>query len=101
MQHGKRISVSTFRWDNGLEGNLAHCARHEVTPVVVTDVSKRSPLFFLNDPGKTGTHVMIGPDTNDRFWTIIIAPASDAGAWKPITGWPSTNTEIRRYNGES
>lgn len=101
MQHDEPITVFTFRWDDGPEGNLAHCARHEVTPVVVIQVYERSPLFFLNDPGKTGTHVMIGPDANGRFWTTIIAPTSDEGEWKPITGWPSTNTEIRRYNGEA
>jgi hypothetical protein len=42
---------------------------------------------------------MIGPNDDGRFWTIVLASISE-DVWRPITGWPSTNTEIRRYNGE-
>ena len=41
---------------------------------------------------------MIGPDSSGRFWTIVILPAELSGEWKPITGWPSDNAEVRRYN---
>ena len=98
MQHSVEIDVVDFRWD---EGNLAHCARHDVTPVVVVEVKDRAPQFFLNDPGQPGSPFMIGPDASGRFWTIIILPAENVGEWKAITGWPSDNAEIRKYNGET
>lgn len=95
------ITVEAFIWEDRDGGNLEHCARHGVTPVVAAAVLGESPRFFLNDPGKTGTHMMIGPDDNGRFWTVVILPGAEPGQWKPITGWPSTTTEIGRYNGEA
>ena len=97
MQVEAEINVERFKWESE---NLAHCARHDVTPVVASDVKDGAPLFFLNDPDKTGSHVMVGPDSSDRFWTIIISPTENDGEWKPITGWPSTRTEITRYTDE-
>jgi hypothetical protein len=41
---------------------------------------------------------MIGPDEDGRFWTIVLL-YRDADLWRPITGWPSTNTEKRLYDG--
>ncbi len=98
MQEGDEIEVRTFKWE---PRNLAHCARHRVTPIVVAEVQNEAPLFFLNDPGKTGTHMMIGPDAHGHLWTIVILPTENEGEWKAITGWPSTNSEINEYNGET
>jgi hypothetical protein len=101
MQHAEQLRVVTFRWDDGPSGNLEHCALHKLTPTVVCEVHGRAPLLFLNDPDKTGSHVMVAPDARGRFWTVIILPTAEPGEWKPITGWPSTKSEIRRYNGEA
>lgn len=95
MQPPAEIKVWEFDWD---EENLTHCELHEVTPELAQEVMNASPMFFLNRPGKTGTHIMIGPDANRRFWTIILLETPTEGLWRPITGWPSTNTEIAWYN---
>ena len=58
----------------------------------------RVSKFFENDPGKTGTHIMIGPDAAGRCWTIVIQPTAQRGHWKPITGWPSDKAELGKYN---
>ena len=95
MQESEEIVVSSFQWD---DANLIHCARHEVTPTVIAEMMDNEPLFFLNDPDKSGTHVMIGPDNSDRVWTVIIVNSGNFGSWRPITGWPSDHAEVRKYN---
>lgn len=95
MQQPAEINVFEFSWD---ERNEQHCARHEVTPMLGEEIKDGVPKFFLNDPGRTGTHMMIGPDRSGRFWTIVIKPTSETGVWRPITGWPSDNAEIQKYN---
>jgi hypothetical protein len=89
------IEVFEFDWNDQNEG---HCARHGLTPVTAEEVKDGSPKFFENDPGKTGTHIMIGPDAAGRYWTIPIKPTGAPGQWRPITGWPSDKAELRRYN---
>jgi len=95
MQQPIGIDVWEFEWD---DNNESHCARHNVTPMVAEHVKDSRPKFFRNRPGKTGTHVMIGPDDTGRFWTIILLEASRTGRWRPITGWPSDTAEIAKYN---
>ena len=89
------IEVFEFDWNDQNEG---HCARHGLTPVTAKEVKDGAPKFFENDPEKTGTHIMIGPDAAGRCWTIVIKPTDQRGHWKPITGWPSDKTELRKYN---
>lgn len=96
MQDPCAIQVFEFEWD---ERNETHCARHGVTPVTAQEVKDSLPKFFLNDPGKTGTHIMVGPDSGGGYWTIVIKPTGEPGRWRPITGWPSDKAEIVKYNG--
>jgi hypothetical protein len=39
---------------------------------------------------------MIAPDNEGRFWTVILLQ-SGPDKFRPITGWPSTASEIRLY----
>jgi uncharacterized DUF497 family protein len=96
MQDPCEIQVFEFEWD---ERNETHCACHGVTPVTAEEVKDGLPKFFLNDPGKTASQIMIGPDLSGRFWTIAILPSGQPGRWRPITGWPSDKAEILKYNG--
>lgn len=95
MQHFSEIDVFEFEWD---ERNEGHCARHGVGPLTAEEVKDGIPKFFENDPGKTGTHMMIGPDAAGRYWTIVIRPSSERGRWRPITGWSSDKAELKKYN---
>ena len=42
---------------------------------------------------------MIGPDDTVRYWSVVLLELRTE-LWRPITGWPGTNTEIRRYGGK-
>jgi uncharacterized DUF497 family protein len=87
-----------FDWD---ETNLAHAARHDVTPAVVESVALGAPKLFPNvGAGRSWSNLMIGPDEDGKFWSVVLLEIAPE-VWRPITGWPSTNSEIRRYEGES
>ena len=95
MQPRAKIKVWEFEWD---DNNMEHCAVHGVTPTVAESVKGELPSFFENRPGKTGTHVMIGPDHTGAFWTVILLTTALEGRWRPITGWPSERDEVELYN---
>ncbi len=88
------IEVNGFEWD---EKNETHSARHQVTPIIAAEVLCGTPLFFRGRPRRTATHMMIGPALDGRFWTVHILETAKPGIWRPITGWPSTEREIRLY----
>ena len=91
------MEVDELEWD---EANIEHCARHELTPTVAESVRTGAPKLFPNGESKTGSHVMVGPNEPGRYWTVILLDLGN-GKYRPITGWPSTNTEIRHYRSES
>lgn len=83
-------------------GNLDHLARHGVTEERVWQVFLGPARYVTNAPatGRSGTHLMIGPDAAGRFWTIVLAMVDEeTGRWRPITGWPSTRKEERTWRG--
>jgi hypothetical protein len=89
--------ISELEWD---DNNIFECAGHGITPVLVKRVLAQSPLFFLNKPEKSGSHLMIGPaepGAEARLWTIVLLGTAAAGRWRPITGWMSEPSEIRKY----
>jgi hypothetical protein len=69
-----------------------------IDEALLREVVGNLPRAQENDPleGRTATHRIVGPDRRGRFWTF---PSNHVGGekWRPITGWPSTNTEITKY----
>lgn len=87
------------------QGNLQHLlidrADRGVTPSLIVEIGDGAPKLFPNEPGegRTGSHMMVGPDANGRFWTIILLHLH-GDLYRPLTGWPSTNPQIRMYREE-
>ena len=76
---------------------------HGLTPRIVQLVAGSGPVLVPNKPGvgRSGSHVMIGVAAEGEapegaFWTVILLELSN-NRWRPITGWPSTGSEIRLY----
>ena len=87
-------SEADFQWD---QHNIDHAERHGITPRLLSRVASGEPLLFAEKrTGRSGSHLLIGPDEAGRFWTVVLARLG-ANRWRPITGWPSTNSEIRLY----
>ena len=90
-----------FQWD---EDNLRHVlveSPRGVTPRLLSEIADGAPKLFQNSPlaGRTGSHLMVGPDAKERFWTIVLLYMHD-DIWRPLTGWPSTQLQIRLYRQE-
>ena len=87
-----------LEWD---ERNLHHALvdrPHGLTPQIAAEVASGSPKWFLNSPGegRSGSDRIIGPDSSGQFWTIILLHRG-GDTWRPITGYPSRNSQIRLY----
>jgi hypothetical protein len=92
--------LDRFEWD---DDNLRHVLQespHGITPVLCETLKNDRPKMFPNTarPGRSGSHVLVGV-SDDRFWTVVLLNKG-SGMWRPITGWPSTPSEIRLYNEE-
>jgi len=83
--------------------NSGHFQVHGVDTNLIYDVLAGEPIFFGNPPAdnRSGTHLMIGPASDGRFWTIVIVMTHEPGVWRPITGWPSTTKEMTTWREET
>ena len=86
------------------DANIGHFTAHPergLTLSIIIQVAANEPLLFADlNPEHSGSHRMIGPDDTGRFWTIVVLDKGD-DVFRPITGWPSTNSQIRIYNEAS
>lgn len=92
-----------FEWD---ERNLRHIldeSPHGLTPRIVHLIASFGPRLFPNKPGegRSGSHMMIGiaadgDPPEGRLWTVILLEKG-GDLWRPITGWPSTGSEMRMF----
>jgi hypothetical protein len=88
--------VEEFEWD---DDNLLHCSNeHRLGPVKVDQVRDTRCVFFFNHPDRAATHLMIGPDSSGRFWTVAISPSRAAGLWYDHTGYESSGRERKAYD---
>ena len=88
-------------WDKHNETYIREKAPRGLTADVIEQVSRNDPKLMPDyRPGRSASHHMIGPDDQGRFWTVAVLETEVDWLWRPITGWPSTNSEIRRYREE-
>ena len=86
-------------WDeeDDESGNLAHCLRHGVDELVVEEVLRGTPAQVRMNVDTAGFAV-VGPDDGGRFWTLLFDVSYKRDDWlRPITGWRSTNSEMREW----
>jgi hypothetical protein len=88
-----------FEWDIANLGKLASSGRG-VTPDLCKKLSENNAKFFPETrENKSGDYWMIAPDDTGRMWTIVVV-FRGGNLWRPISGWPSTNSQVRRYYEE-
>jgi hypothetical protein len=83
------IVVGDLSWDHSEGRNVDHLAQHGVTPADVSSLLDYKPLFFLNLPGRSATHLMIGRDQRGRSLLVALARTRDENVWYPVTAWQS------------
>jgi len=80
------IVIETFDWDSQL---IEHIARHDVGPADVESALRNQARFFLNLPGRSATHVMVGRDRWDRVLYVPILCIDWPDRWRVISAWES------------
>jgi uncharacterized DUF497 family protein len=85
------VTVRRLIWD---PGNVAHIARHDVTPEEVTDLCRGD---FLTRDAHHGRIIVFGPTSRGRMLAAILDPEPEQGAYYPVSARPASRQERKRY----
>jgi uncharacterized DUF497 family protein len=84
-------AIRRLIWDNW---NVAHIARHAVTPDEVEEVCHGRPVTSATYKGRIR---VIGPTQSRRMLAVILAPTTRSGVYYPVTARPADRRERRGY----
>lgn len=85
------IRVERLIWD---EGNIAHIARHEVTPQEVDEVCHNDPAQLT---GHSGRIMFVGPTNTGRAVSVVLEQDVEKDTWYPVTARSADKKERRFY----
>ena len=85
------LFVHRLIWDTW---NIAHIARHAVTPEEVEEVCHGQPVTSQTYKGRLR---VVGPTRSRRMLTVILAPTEQPGIYYPVTARPADRKERRSY----
>ena len=88
------IFVRRLIWD---PWNVAHIARHQVTPEEVEQVCHGDPLVQV---GKVGRTLAFGPTHSGRMLTVVLDSEPAEGFYYPVTARPASRRERAIYTLE-
>jgi hypothetical protein len=88
------IHVSELEFD---DNNLAELEAHGISVNQVVSMLGEKPKFFPNRKGRTGTRLMVGPDSGGKMLSVPIIETPAKGRWRPTSGWPSKKSEIAKW----
>jgi hypothetical protein len=80
--------------------NVAKVAAHGVSQHEADDMIAENAWVVDIDEDYPDQIRVIGPSAPGRFITLALAPTPDPAAWRPVTGWPSTDEEIAYHREE-
>lgn len=63
------------------------------------DVIAQLHILVRNRGRRRGLYKVIGRDWAGRFLTIILEATTIRTTWRPVTGWPSSRAEIKKFRG--
>ena len=88
--------IERLVWD---EVNLRKLLAHGITREEVEDMVSNNGYVF-DSPGYPGQVRVVGYTRTNRWLTVAVEPLWHVGpgVWRPITGWASTEREIREYS---
>lgn len=84
------LNVLRLIWDSW---NIAHIARHNVTPEEVEEVCHTDPVA---QKGKKGRLLVFGPTKNGRMLVVILDPEEE-GVYYPVTAYKASKKLIKIY----
>ena len=87
------LLVDRLIWD---EWNVAHLARHRVTPDQVEEVCAGDPVV---QRGHSGRILVFGPLKSGKMIAVVLDPEGN-GAYYPVTARPASRRERAIYQQE-
>lgn len=88
------LDVLHLVWDSW---NVAHIARHGITPNEVEEVCHNDPLV---QKGKKGRLLIIGFSKAKRMLTVILDSEDQEGSYYPVTARVASKKEQKLYKQE-
>lgn len=85
------INILRLIWD---EWNIAHIARHSVTPEEVEQVCHIDPVA---QKGKKGRLLVFGPTKKGRMLMVILDKEKEKDVYYPVTAYKASKKLIRIY----
>lgn len=85
------IRVDRLIWD---EGNIAHIARHEVTPQEVEEICHNDPALLT---GHSGRIMLVDPTSTGRAVSVVLEQDIVKDIWYPVTARSADKKERRFY----
>jgi uncharacterized DUF497 family protein len=89
------ISIRRLVWNSW---NVAHNARHNVTPDEVEEVCHGKYIVRQTYDNRL---LLIGPTLHDRTLAIVLGPTEEADTYYAVTARPASKRERRLYKNES
>lgn len=85
------IEIDHLLWD---DWNIAHIARHDVTPEQVEAVCQGDVLALQSYAGRL---IVLGRDTADDILAVVLSPQREEGVYYVVTARPASKKERRYY----
>lgn len=85
------INVRRLIWD---AWNIAHIAKHSVTPEEVEQVCHIDPVV---QEGKKGRLLIFGPTGSGRMLAVILDKEEEKDVYYPVTAYKASKKLVRIY----
>ena len=85
------INIRRLIWD---AWNIAHIARHNVTPEEVEQVCHTDPVVQKE---KKGRLLVFGPTESDRMLVAILDQEEEKGVYYPVTAYKASKKLTKIY----
>lgn len=86
--------VEEFIWD---DTNEAKVLARAISPDAIDEILTSRFAVFRNRRNMTGAYQVVGRDLQGRYLTVIIEGSSaDNTIWRPVTAWPSKQSEVTK-----
>jgi uncharacterized DUF497 family protein len=89
-----RPQIEGFVYDDENEEKFA---AHGLSAFQVDQILDNEFLLVPNKKHRRGKFLVIGRDHGGKFISVPIEPTSSRNDWRPITAWPSKESEIAEF----
>jgi uncharacterized DUF497 family protein len=84
------VQIHELQWD---DSNVAHIARHDISPDEVEDVCFS---LHIRERSENKKYILSGQTSNGRYLHVVLAGA-DKGLFRPITAFEMSDNDKRSY----